>query len=72
MQPMSANQEYYAAQPAPPYPQPQQQHTKAQMPMEPQHSDHSQLQSPVSSAYPSEMGYGRSAEMHEAPSERYH
>lgn len=67
MQPMHTNQEYYA-QPAPPYPQPQQ--NKTQMPAEPQ-MEPSRVQSPVSSAYPSEMGMGNRGEMHEAPPQRY-
>lgn len=64
----NSNQEYYAV-PAPPYPQ-QQAQQKVQMPVEPQMQP-SRVQSPVSSAYPSEMGMGSHGEMHEAPSRRY-
>lgn len=67
MQPMNTNQEYYAQVPAPPYPQTQQ---KTQMPAEPQ-MEPSRVQSPLSSAYPSEMGMGSHGEMHEAPPQRY-
>lgn len=67
MQPVAnpGNQEYYAA-PAPPYPQ-----QKTQMPAEPQTQQPSRVQSPVSSAYPSEMGMGSHGEFHEAPPQRY-
>lgn len=76
MQPISSNQEYYAQQPAPPYPQsqpqpqPPQTKTQAQMPMEPS-VEQSRVQSPVSSAHPTEMGMGAHGEMHEAPGQRY-
>lgn len=67
MQPISTPQEHYA-QPAPPYPQSQQ--NKTHMHVEPQMQP-SRVQSPISSAHPSEMGMGNHGEMHEAPPQRY-
>lgn len=68
MQPMGGNQEYYAQQPAPPYPQPQAGQT--QMPAEPQR-EAAPMMSPMSTGQHSEMGMGNHGEMHEAPPQRY-
>lgn len=68
--PQPPPQEYYAQQPAPPYPQ--QQKMPAEPQMEGQQSPpQSQVISPVSSGYPSEMGMGNRGEMHEVPAQRY-
>lgn len=68
MQTMGGNQEYYAQQPAPPYPQPQ--HGQTPMPAEPQRET-APTMSPMSTGQHSEMGMGNHGEMHEAPPQRY-